>query len=176
MNWGCTSSYFQNLLAPYIFTAVKLHNDENSSSPVKTLLEGPQRTLIKEVCFIGTVPESEKENNNDEDAILEANQEDEKMRDVKNSSQVTRGDEGVDEAQSIEGMKKGEDDSFRMGVALPTVVKDLLFNLHLLPNLESLSEGFTYPYETSFIEYHGNQSLTPYESRIPCPPKQIGEP
>ena len=44
-------------------------------------------------------------------------------------------------------------------ITLPPVVDDILSDLHRLSNIESLSIGFTYPYESVFDEYYDNEGL-----------------
>ncbi len=56
MNWSCTSLYFRNLLAPYIFKSIKLCNNEKSGASVDALLKGPHGALVKGIYFLGTNP------------------------------------------------------------------------------------------------------------------------
>ena len=73
MNWSCTSSYFRNLLAPYVFKSVKLRNDEKSGESVSALLKGPFGALIRELYFIGTIPpEAAKETDEANEKSYEA--------------------------------------------------------------------------------------------------------
>lgn len=55
INWSCTCSYFRNLLAPDIFKAVKLVNDERSGSSLNAVAKGPHNVHVKNVHFIGSV-------------------------------------------------------------------------------------------------------------------------
>ena len=132
MNWSCTSLYFRNLLAPYIFTSIKLRNDEKSGASVDALLKGRHGALVKEIYFLGTIPPgtaNPDDNVDDDDALTEESHEAEE----ENGKSVT--------------------------ITLPPVVDDILSDLHQFSNLESLSIGFTYPYESVFDEYYDNDGL-----------------
>ncbi|MCJ1346780.1 hypothetical protein MMC31_004998 [Peltigera leucophlebia] len=52
MNWSSTSSYFRNLLAPYIFKTVKLVNNDKSATSLDALANGTRNALVKELYFI----------------------------------------------------------------------------------------------------------------------------
>lgn len=52
MNWSSTSSYFRNLLAPYIFKTVKLINNDKSATSLDALANGTRNALVKELYFI----------------------------------------------------------------------------------------------------------------------------
>ncbi len=54
ITWSCTSSYFRNLLAPYIFKTAKLVNDEKSGSSLNSVAKSPHNVHIKELHFIGS--------------------------------------------------------------------------------------------------------------------------
>ncbi|MCJ1270945.1 hypothetical protein MMC22_010844 [Lobaria immixta] len=53
-NWSCTCSYFRNLLAPDIFKATMLVNDEESGSSLNALAKSPNNVHVKELHFIGS--------------------------------------------------------------------------------------------------------------------------
>ena len=55
MNWSCTSRYFRNLLAPYIFKSVRLCNDEASGVSVDAVRKGPYGALVKGIHFVGNL-------------------------------------------------------------------------------------------------------------------------
>ena len=118
MNWSCTSRYFRNLLAPYIFETIKLRNDEKSGASVDALLKGPHGDLVKEIYFLGNIPDTYDDNNHDEP--------------------LPEGFHKVsDEAE--------EEEEESVTVTLPPVVDNLLSDLDQFSNLESLSIGFTFP-------------------------------
>ena len=132
MSWSSTSLYFRNLLAPYIFTSIKLRNDEKSGASVDALWKGRHGALVKEIYFLGTIPPrtaNQDDNVRDDDALAEESHEDEK--EIGKSVTIT----------------------------LPPVVDDILSDLHRFSNLESLSIGFTYPYESGLDEYYDNEGL-----------------
>lgn len=54
MSWSCTCSYFRNLLAPDIFKAVNLVNDERSGSSLNTVAMSLHNVHVKELHFIGS--------------------------------------------------------------------------------------------------------------------------
>ena len=54
INWSYTSSYFHNLLAPYIVKTVKLLNGEKSGSSLNPAAKSPHNAHIKELRFIGS--------------------------------------------------------------------------------------------------------------------------
>ena len=72
MNWSCTSRYFRNLLAPYIFREIKLRNDEKSGASVAAVLKGPHGDLVKEIYFLGSIPSgmADPYDKNDDDEPL----------------------------------------------------------------------------------------------------------
>ena len=141
MNWSCTSRYFRNLLAPYIFRTIKLRNYEKSGASVDALVNGPHGDLVKEIYFLGSVPPSMADpDSNDEDC------------------------EPFPEGFHIithEG-KEEEEESF--SVTLPPVVDKLLSNLNQFSNLESFSIGFNYPYESTFDEYYDDEGIVDNEN------------
>ncbi len=55
-SWSCTSSYFRDLLAPYIFKTIKLRNSHQSGSSVLELAKSRYSELVKEVHFVGSAP------------------------------------------------------------------------------------------------------------------------
>ena len=74
MNWSCTSLYFRNLHAPYIFTSIKLRNDEKSGASVDALRKSRHGDLVKEIYFLGTIPHgtaNPDDNVEDDDALAE---------------------------------------------------------------------------------------------------------
>lgn len=137
MNWSCTSLYFRNLLAPYIFTSIKLRNDEKSGASVDALLKGRHGAFVKEIYFLGTIPPGRA---NPDDNVE---------------------DDGDALAEGFN--KKSHEAEKRTGksvnITLPPVVDDILSGLHQFSNLESLSIGFTYPYESVFDEYFYNEGI-----------------
>ena len=132
MNWSCTSLYFRNLLAPYIFTSVKLRNDEKSGASVDALLKGRHGALVKEIYFLGTIPSGTA---NPDDSVED------------------------DDALAEKSHKAEKEIGKPVTITLPPVVDDILSDLHQFSNLESLSIGFTYPYESVFHEYYDNEGL-----------------
>ena len=140
MNWSCTSPYFRNLLAPYIFSRIKLRNDEKSGASVDAVLKGPHGALVKEIYFLGTIP----------------------------PGMADPDDDGKDDEPLAEGFHKdsdgAEEEEKPITITLPPIVDTLLSDLHQFPSLESLSIGFTYPYEDSFSEYYDAEGLSDNES------------
>ena len=132
MNWSCTSRYFRNLLAPYIFRNIKLRNDEKSGASVAALLKGPHGDLVEAIYFLGNIPDP-YDNNEDDEPLLEGFH---KL---------------LDEAE--------EEDEKSVTIALPPVVDNLLSDLDRFSNLQSLSIGFTYPYDSTFVEYYDAEGL-----------------
>ena len=132
MSWSCTSSYFRNLLSPYIFRSVKLRNDQKSGESVTALLKGPFGALVKELYFIGTVPNKDGEDE---------------------PSQLAEGfDKGSNDSKEEE---EGYSD-----ISLPSVVSTILSDLRQFPNLDFLSMGFTYPYAANpFDEYYALEDI-----------------
>ena len=131
MNWSCTSLYFRNLLAPYIFTSIKLRNDEKSGAAVDALLKSRHGDLVKEIYFLGTIPpEMVDTDDSDED------------------------DDALAKGFDKESLEAEEGIGKSVTIALPPVVDDILSDLHKFSNLESLSIGFTYPYDSIFNEYY----------------------
>ena len=138
MNWSCTSRYFRNLLAPYIFREIKLRNDEKSGASVAAVLKGPYGDLVKEIYFLGDIPPG--------------------MADPY--------DKYDDDEPLPEGFHKVSDEAEEeesVTVTLPPVVDNLLSNLDQSPNLQSLSIGFTYPYDDPFDEYYEAEGIGEYE-------------
>lgn len=120
MNWSCTSRYFRNLLAPYIFKDIKLRNDEKSGASVAALLNGPHGDLVKGLYFLGNVP----------DRYLNP---------------------FCDEVE--------EEEEESVIITLPPVVDSILSDLAQFPNIQSLSIGFTYPYDSPFDEYYNIEGI-----------------
>ncbi len=56
LNWSCTSSYFRDLLAPYVFETVKLQNNAKSGASVLELTRSRHHELVKELHFVGSAP------------------------------------------------------------------------------------------------------------------------
>ena len=56
INWSCTCSYFRDMIAPYIFKAAKLVNDEESGSSLNAVSKSPNNVHVKELHFIGSFP------------------------------------------------------------------------------------------------------------------------
>ena len=132
MNWSCTSSYFRNLLAPYIFKSIKLRNDEKSGASVDALLKSPHGDLVKEIYFLGAIPPDTADREDDNEPLAEGF--------------YKESDESGDEEESIT-------------ITLPPVVDALLSDLHQFSNLESLSIGFTYPSDNPFDEYYEAEGI-----------------
>ena len=135
MNWSCTSSYFRNLLAPYIFKAIKLRNDSVSGSSITALLQGPHAALVNEFYFIGTI--LDPSGNPDFSAPLSAFAQLDAPP-IPRSAQRT--DSAISDHPPI----------------LPATVTSILSNLSQFPNLDSVSIGFTYPYRHAFDDYNDN--------------------
>lgn len=53
INWSCTSSFFRNLLALYIFKNVKLVNSQKSGSSLTAIVKSTHNTHVKELHFVG---------------------------------------------------------------------------------------------------------------------------
>ena len=136
MSWSCTSRYFRNLLAPYIFTSIKLRNDEKSGASVDALLKGRHGALVKEIYFLGTTPPG--------------------MADPDDS---VEDDDALAEGFNMKSHEAEKGIGNSVKITLPPVVDDILSDLHQFSNLESLSIGFTYPYESIFDEYYDNEGL-----------------
>ena len=126
MNWSCTSSYFRNLLSPYIFKSIKLRSDEKSGASVDALLKSSHGDLVKEIYFLGAIPSDTADREDDNEPLAEGF--------YKESDEA-----GEEESNTI---------------TLPPVVNALLSDLHQFSNLESLSIGFTYPHNDPFDEYY----------------------
>lgn len=139
MNWSCTSRYFRNLLAPYIFRNIKLRNDEKSGASVAALLKGPHGDLVKGIYFLGNVPDPYSNDNNEDDEPLP-----ERFHKV------------FDEAE--------EEEEESVTMALPPVVENLLSDLDRFSNLQFLSIGFTYPCDSPFDEYYDAEGITKNET------------
>ena len=133
MNWSCTSRYFRNLLAPYIFTSIKLRNDEKSGASVDALLKGRHGALVKEIYFLGTIPPK-----------------------MAHPDGNVKGDDALTKELNMKSHEAEKEIGKPVTITLPLVVDDILSDLHRLSNLESLSIGFTYPYSSIFDEYYGN--------------------
>lgn len=54
INWSSTCSYFRALLAPDIFEAIRLVNDEYSGSSLDALARSPHNVQVKALHFIGS--------------------------------------------------------------------------------------------------------------------------
>lgn len=139
MSWSCTSQYFRNLLAPYIFKSIKLCNDEKSGASVDLVLKSPHGALVKEIYFLGTIPRGIPNSEDDEDDKPLAEEFSKKS------------DKAKEEGKSIV-------------VTLPLVVDNVLSNLHHFSDLESLSIGFTYPYDDPFEEYYEAEGILDNEN------------
>ena len=139
MNWSCTSQYFRNLLAPYIFKIVKLRNDEKSGASVDAVLKSPHGALVNEIYFLGTIPPGMANSDDDED------------------------DEPLAEGFHKES-DGAEEEEKQITITLPLVVDSLLSDLHQFPNLESLSIGFIYPYDSTFDEYYEAEGIMDSEN------------
>lgn len=71
-SWSCTSSFFQNLLLPYTLEVVELRNNDESGTWLNDLASGEHACLVKEIRFVGSVPdheESESESKNGNEAF-----------------------------------------------------------------------------------------------------------
>lgn len=139
MNWSCTSRYFRNLLAPYILKSVKLRNDEKSDNSVDAVLKSPHAALVKEIYFLGTIPPGTANSEDDED------------------------DEPLAEGFPKE-CDEAEEEQKTINVTLPLVVDNLLSDLRQFPSLESLSIGFTFPYDNPFDEYYEAEDMMDNET------------
>ena len=57
LNWSCTSKYFRQLLASYVFKIVTLRNTEKSGASLDTISEHPEfGKHVREVRFVGYAP------------------------------------------------------------------------------------------------------------------------
>ena len=133
MNWSSTSQYFRNLLAPYIFKSVKLRNDEKSGASVHAVLKSPHGALVKEIYFLGAIPPGMSGSDSNED------------------------DEPLAEGFYAHSDKDEEEKSII--ITFPPVVDILLSDLQQFPNIESLSIGFTFPYDNPFDEYYDAEGI-----------------
>ena len=141
MNWSCTSQNFRNLLAPYVFRKIKLRNDEKSGASVDAVLKSSHGDLVKEIYFLGNIPpEMAKPDDNNED------------------------DEPLPEGFHKESDEAEEKEKKSITITLPPVVDNLLSNLYQFSNLESLSIGFTYPYDNPFDEYYDAEGIVDNEN------------
>lgn len=61
MKWSSTSSYFRNLLAPYIFQSVELRNEEKCGASLVALANGKHAHLVKIMNFFGSAPLDQNE-------------------------------------------------------------------------------------------------------------------
>lgn len=141
MNWSCTSRYFRNLLAPYIFRNIKLRNDEKSGASVAALLKSPYGDLVKEIYFLGNIPPGMADPHDDND----------------DHEPLPEGFHDVSDEAS-------EEEEESVTVTLPPVVDNLLSDLDQFSHLESLSIGFTYPYESTFDEYYDAEDIMDNEN------------
>ena len=142
MNWSCTSLYFRNLLAPYIFTSIKLRNDEKSGASVDALLKGRHGALVKEIHFLGTIPPR-----------------------TANPDDGGEVDDALAEGSNNKSYEAGKEIGKSVTITLPPVVDDILSDMRQFSNLESLSIGFTYPFDNNFDEYYDTE--TPERSGNP---------
>ena len=141
MNWSSTSRYFRNLLAPTIFRNIKLRNDEKSGASVDALLKSPYGDLVKEIYFLGSIPPGMADSHDD-------NGDDEPLP------------EGFHEVSD----EASEEEDEPVTVTLPPVVDNLLSDLDQFSHLESLSIGFTYPYDSTFGEYYDAEGIMDNEN------------
>ena len=132
MNWSCTSRYFRNLLAPYIFRNIKLRNDEKSGASVDALLKSSHGDLVKEIYFLGNIPDPYDNNEHDEPLP-------EGFHRISNEAE--------------------EEEEESVTITLPPVVDNILSDLKQFSNLESLSIGFTHPYDNPFDEYYDAEGI-----------------
>ena len=95
------------------------------------LLKSQHGELVREVYFLGSIPPDM--------ANLDDNNED---------------DEPLPEGFHKESDEPGEEEEKPTTVTLPSVVDNILSDLSQFSNLESLSIGFTYPYDNPFDEYY----------------------
>lgn len=56
LNWSCTSLFFRDLLAPYIFRCVNLRNSDKCGSSLLEVVKGRHNNLVKEIRFVGSAP------------------------------------------------------------------------------------------------------------------------
>ena len=100
------------------------------------LRKGRYGALVKEIYFLGTIPPKTAHpdgNAKDDDALAEGFRMKSREAEKEIGKSVT--------------------------ITLPPVVDDILSDLHRFSNLESLSIGFTYPYNSVFDEYSDNKGL-----------------
>ena len=138
VNWSCTSQYFRNLLAPFIFRNIKLRNDEKSGASVDAILKSRHGDLVKEIYFLGQIPPgvASPDDNSEEDEPLP-------------EGFYKLSDEPEDEVEKP---------------ILPLVVNNPLSDLSQFSNLNSLSIGFSYPYDSTFDEYYDTEDIVENEN------------
>ena len=76
LNWSCTSHFFRELLAPYVFETIRLRNTDSSGSSVTSLSQSKHNQYVKELIYIGSAPGDahvEEEAYSDTEAILPEN-------------------------------------------------------------------------------------------------------
>ena len=56
MNWSCTSVFFRDMLAPYIFETISLRNEDRSGSSVTTLSQSRHSKLVRKLMYAGSIP------------------------------------------------------------------------------------------------------------------------
>ena len=67
VSWSCTSSYFRNLLVPYILKSVTLRNTNDDGLSLNTLTKTTYGALIKEIHFVGSAPDDKKKEKGETD-------------------------------------------------------------------------------------------------------------
>ena len=56
MNWSCTSVFFRDMLAPYVFEVVNLSNKDSVSSSVIALSQSRHNKYVQQLIYTGTAP------------------------------------------------------------------------------------------------------------------------
>lgn len=56
-HWSCASTFFRNLIAPYIFKVVHLYNEDRSGTWLSALASGQSASLVKDLRFYCEAPE-----------------------------------------------------------------------------------------------------------------------
>ncbi|KAK3178345.1 hypothetical protein OEA41_000480 [Lepraria neglecta] len=71
MNWSCTSAYYRDSLAPYIFKTVILRNDEKSGCSLNALASSRHSECVEELHFVGSAPGNAKEGRRHSQTLVE---------------------------------------------------------------------------------------------------------
>ena len=69
-NWSSVSSYFRNLLAPFLFSSIILRNTEKSGNSVNLIAQSKYCEYVRHFSFEGTAPGDAEEGFSDVDIIF----------------------------------------------------------------------------------------------------------